>query len=678
MADLGELRAKISAEIDQFERGLDSAAKKADEFGKTTESAGKKGAAGLGEADKSMKLLSSAAKIGAAALAAAAVAMVKMTADAMKAADENAKLARKMGLTNHELAVLERAADLSGLSMGQLETSTRQLNRAMTDALDNTGRSAEAFETLGISIEDVIDLPMEEQMVALGDAFEGIESRAQRASLAQDLFGRSGMSMINLLEDARGTFERANDEVDRFGLALTEVESGAIERANDNIGTLKAAFGGLSQQMAATVAPAIERLTGNLIDLAEGFIKSRVELMEYMRAQERLNQAGEESATLEDRLTVALRERSRAQHTINTMDSRTGDLVRERNQATLAAAESEVRSIRDLILARDIAAAHAAGASEEEIEAIENTTDARTAQTEYYLNEWLPRVQALYASTEQGRREELENTLSWITKQIKAYSNYADMLEPIAANLREQLASMSPEDGPSEFEGREEMFTRQLEQLEEFLMSEEQLMQRSHERRIETVLQAMENMEITTSEAQRRIEALEQHHQDRLTEINRQAQQQRNQMAIMSSASIANNLVSFYSNATSATEKNERRLFEIRKNAATAQAFINTALGVTGALSSGRPWAWAEAAAFAAAGAAQVRAIQAQSFGGGGAPPPPPADQSGGDGGGAGGTERSLLIQSDFNSDSLFSGDSVRRLLDQIAEAQEDGYRVVL
>jgi hypothetical protein len=36
------------------------------------------------------------------------------------------------------------------------------------------------------------------------------------------------------------------------------------------------------------------------------------------------------------------------------------------------------------------------------------------------------------------------------------------------------------------------------------------------------------------------------------------------------------------------------------------------------------------------------------------------------------------MIQGDFDSNQMYSGESVRRLMDEIAQAQKDGYKVVV
>jgi hypothetical protein len=204
-------------------------------------------------------------------------------------------------------------------------------------------------------------------------------------------------------------------------------------------------------------------------------------------------------------------------------------------------------------------------------------------------------------------------------------------------------------------------------------MSEEELIEDSHQRRIETVLSAMDNMEISTAEAHAKIEALEEHHQERLNEIQRQAQRSRVMQAMSTTNSIASNLTSFYRDAASSTTNDEKKLFEIRKRAGVASALINTAQGVTSALATTPgPFRWVEAAAVSAAGIAQVAAIRSQSFGGSGSTPTPEAPSAAA----TQGPMQTITVQGDFSAGQMFDGTTVRALMEQLSEASADGARI--
>lgn len=125
-------------------------------------------------------------------------------------------------------------------------------------------------------------------------------------------------------------------------------------------------------------------------------------------------------------------------------------------------------------------------------------------------------------------------------------------------------------------------------------------------------------------------------------------------------------------------------MFQDNKTAATASALINTYQGITKALSSyPPPFSYAMAAMQGAMGFAQVRAIQSTSknstgAGGGGAAPAASAPAAAEAGGGAGpSVDRALTVRMSSVGD-LIGRRGLRELLENIADMQKDGYRLVV
>ena len=672
MADLGTLNVGIGADTSGFERGMSDAQQSVEQFSRATQTGTQQANRSLGGTERAAKSLAKAKIALAASAAAVSAALVKMTIDGLAAGDEQVKLARAMGLTNEQFVIMERAADLSGISVGQLETSTRQLNRALVDAEDGSGRAADAFHALGIEASDLRGLDLDEQMVALGEAFEGVTDRAQRASIAQDLFGRSGGRMLNLLEDASGTIGRATDEVRSFGLALTEEQGRAIEAANDDISTIRSAFEGFSRQLAADLAPAITQVTGRIIDFISNLTSARQNLQQFQdqvrdltgNTGELTKQQVELAAALDD---LAFRERLLAQ-----MQGNASARARELAEEARESARVRVDALRNIIAEQERVqqlekdAANARTAQEREAAALELAAIKRAQDREEALTR-------MYAQTSEGQEEAIRQQIAF----FETFEPQGPKATAILEMLNEQLERFNEisAEAPDIFEGREAIYTRELENIGRFLMSEEELINDSHERRIETVLSAMENMELTTEQAHAKIEALEEQHQERLNDIQKQAQRSRIMQAVSTTSSIASNLTSFYRDAASSTTNDERRLFEIRKRAGIASALINTAQGVTNALATTPgPMRWVEASAVALAGAAQVAAIRSQSFGGDGTTPTPQAPSAAGQAG----PMQTITVAGDFSAGQMFTGSTVRALMEEISEASQDGARVVV
>jgi|SRR5581483_7189194 len=124
------------------------------------------------------------------------------------------------------------------------------------------------------------------------------------------------------------------------------------------------------------------------------------------------------------------------------------------------------------------------------------------------------------------------------------------------------------------------------------------------------------------------------------------------------------------------------KVFAKSKLAASAQAAINTAVGITKALALEGPLGWIQAAAIAAAGAAQLATINAASATAGASSAPSPTGSapaaSADTGAAAPATQPQTIFIEGINPSGLFSGQAVRELIQNINQAVADGAKLVL
>lgn len=122
-----------------------------------------------------------------------------------------------------------------------------------------------------------------------------------------------------------------------------------------------------------------------------------------------------------------------------------------------------------------------------------------------------------------------------------------------------------------------------------------------------------------------------------------------------------------------------QQIFGKSKLAAIASAIVNTAQAVTRTLAQygGTPWGWAQAAAAAASGAAQIATIRSTNIGSGGRAPSVRGGGSAGGGGGEQARQAQLLQVQGLTPQQLLTGDVVRSLAERLLDFQRDGGEVV-
>lgn len=177
---------------------------------------------------------------------------------------------------------------------------------------------------------------------------------------------------------------------------------------------------------------------------------------------------------------------------------------------------------------------------------------------------------------------------------------------------------------------------------------------------------------------------LEARHQSDLTRLVQSGVKSRDNFEKLSFKNKTQFVLGQMQSLTQGIAQHSRKAFEINKAAGIANAIVNTAQGVTQALSAyPPPISFVMAAAQAAAGFAQINAIRNSSFRGGGAgvapsqaadPATKVAESGGGGGSSSSGPSRTIYVQG-ISENSQHQG---RQIIELINEAQADGATLVL
>ena len=205
--------------------------------------------AGFAAADKTMTVMG-------AAIVGTFGAMIKTTANA---GDQIAKLSRKLGISTELLSGYKLAAELGGSSLEGFATGMRRLASNAVDADQGLVTSVRAFDALGISVKDnegkMKDL--EVLLLEVADRFSKMEDGTVKAALAQDLFGRSGLEMIPMLNEGREGMKRHREEAERLGMVFSREAAQACENFNDRMNELKKGLGGATKELTMQLMPAV-------------------------------------------------------------------------------------------------------------------------------------------------------------------------------------------------------------------------------------------------------------------------------------------------------------------------------------------------------------------------------------------------------------------------------------
>lgn len=224
----------------------------------------------------------------------------------------------------------------------------------------------------------------------------------------------------------------------------------------------------------------------------------------------------------------------------------------------------------------------------------------------------------------------------------------------------------------------------EVTQIQKENLTEKQSLENSYIERKNTIDQAERLRLIGAEEAARQRELVELKHQAALGNVHAQGVLARRKFDEMDNRQKLQSVFGTLQEITAGVATHNRAMFEINKIAATANAIINTAVGVTNALAAyPPPLSFAMAAAQLLAGLAQIQAIQSASFGGASSPPsvgggsatptyqaPSVATNVGND------TAQSPNTVVHFHGTSQSEEATVRRFVDSLNEASRNGAQI--
>lgn len=209
--------------------------------------------------------ISGFAKTAAASLAGAlsAGAFVAASRAALNYADNIGKVAQKVGMTTEELSGLNYAAKLSDVTLEQLQGSLGIMARKMGD-------STESFKAFGVAVQnqDGTLRTSNQVLMDIADKFAAMPDGVGKSQWALELFGRSGLDLIPLLNGGSQAIAEATNQARMFGVVISEEASRGAEQFNDNITRLTQYAQGAVSNFTSGLTPALVNVSEALVGSA--------------------------------------------------------------------------------------------------------------------------------------------------------------------------------------------------------------------------------------------------------------------------------------------------------------------------------------------------------------------------------------------------------------------------
>jgi hypothetical protein len=174
--------------------------------------------------------------------------------------EDSLNLANQLGTTTEALEGLRFAANNTGSAAATLDKGLVSMNRRLANAAEGGGKAAKAYEQLGLNARELLRMPLEERFVVLADAMERLPHQAQRNAMAFNVFGRSGASLVNTLNQGGDAIRGLMDDAKRMGHTFSSEEAQKVANYNGAMAALGDAIEGVKRRIAVELTPFVEDL----------------------------------------------------------------------------------------------------------------------------------------------------------------------------------------------------------------------------------------------------------------------------------------------------------------------------------------------------------------------------------------------------------------------------------
>ncbi len=199
--------------------------------------------------------------VGVAATARLAISSLREQFDQL---DKLGKTSAKLGATAESLQKIRFAAQLTGSEIDATDNAMVKFTKAVAEAAEGVGEAITSFEAMKISAEDLIGLDLDEQLLEISDGFRRL-GREEKLLAVSRLFGRSGTTFVNTLNQSREALEAVFKERGELGL-FTDEQIKQIESANDTMTKFGIQINFVKGSIAATLSPFLDELIDGFVE----------------------------------------------------------------------------------------------------------------------------------------------------------------------------------------------------------------------------------------------------------------------------------------------------------------------------------------------------------------------------------------------------------------------------
>jgi len=184
--------------------------------------------------------------------------------------DRIGKVSKVTGIATDTLQKFGFAAELAGVGVDQAQVAMRRFSRRVGEAQRGTGELAPTLKRLGIELKntDGSFKSVEQVLFEFADGIRDAETDSEKLSIAFKGLDSEGAELVGVLNKGGDAMADMFDRAEALGGVLSASAIQGVENFMDSVTELTTVIGGLANSFVGALAPAIEVLVDELVDMS--------------------------------------------------------------------------------------------------------------------------------------------------------------------------------------------------------------------------------------------------------------------------------------------------------------------------------------------------------------------------------------------------------------------------
>ena len=229
--------------------------------------------------------------------------VVDWTARIAREINDVGEASQRLNMTTQSLSRLQYAARITGMQTQEMNHYLEFLQRKLGEAALGSNATEAAFTKMGLSATKLANIPMDQALSAIARGLASVNSSAERAAIATQLFGRDSGQMVDLLDKGGATLAKLAAEAEKYGAVIRPDQVITAKEYAESVNRVTEAFSSLGRNIAEGLFPVLEKTLKLLNDIVVGanFVTSGKWAEDLVRGGE-INAVDAQIAALEFRL----------------------------------------------------------------------------------------------------------------------------------------------------------------------------------------------------------------------------------------------------------------------------------------------------------------------------------------------------------------------------------------